>query len=242
MKQQNNKQTYELIKKAKSGDKYAKNMLIQNNMGLIYSIAKRFYGRGYDNEDINQIGAIGLIKAINKFEPSYNVCFSTYAVPLIIGEIKLFLRDDGPLKVSRTLKHIASETARITDEIQKKEGRIPGVLEIAKALNLNPGDIIKAREASATPESFFAVCNSGSKTLADFLPDKEKENDLLDILDLKKVISNLPKREKSIIIMRYFFDKTQSEIAEKLGISQVQVSRLEKKILETFRKNLQYEL
>ncbi len=176
-------------------------------MGLVYSVARRFYGRGYDDEDLNQVGAIGLLKAIDKFDISFNLRFSTYAVPLIMGEIKRFLRDDGPVKVSRTIKHTAAEAARVIEEVQQKEGRNPGVLEIAQALGVPPEEVVQAREASVPPESFFAVRADGNKTLADFLPSKENESDLLDRLDLKSAVADLPQREQTIIIMRYFLKK-----------------------------------
>ena len=229
---------YERIIKAQQGDTAAKNALINEHMRLVYSIARRFYDRGYEKDDLHQIGAIGLLKAIDKFNTDYQVCFSTYAVPLILGEIKRFLRDDGPLKVSRSTKRIALEAARLTDEIQKREGRMPGVLEIAAKLNCTPYEIERAREATMPPESFSAIVADGNKTIGDYLPDKQNENDLLDRLDLKAAVSDLTPREQSIIMMRYFEDKTQAEIAEKLGISQVQVSRLEKKILANFRNRL----
>ena len=232
---------YALISKAQKGDKNAKEQLTAENTGLVYSIARKFYDRGYDKEDINQIGFIGLLKAIDKFDPSYNVCFSTYAVPLIMGEIKRFLRDDGLIKVSRSHKQLAAEAARVTEEIQKKEGRIPGVMEIAKVLHAPPEEIAEAQSATRPIESFSAVRKDSGKTLADFLPDKENESDWLDSLDLKKVVAALPPREQSIVIMRYFFEKTQSDIAKKLGISQVQVSRIERKILTSFRKQLTQE-
>ena len=211
-------------------------------MGLVYSVARRFYGRGYDDEDLNQVGAIGLLKAIDKFDISFNLRFSTYAVPLIMGEIKRFLRDDGPVKVSRTIKHTAAEAARVIEEVQQKEGRVPGVLEIAQVLGVPPEEVVQAREASVPPESFFAVRADGNKTLEDFLPSKENESDLLDRLDLKSAVADLPQREQTIIIMRYFLEKTQSDVAKKLGISQVQVSRLEKKILNGFRNRLKCEM
>ena len=241
MEQQKDIQQYHLIIKAQQGDKAAKDALLQQNMRLVYSIARRFYDRGCEKEDLHQIGAIGLLKAIDKFDITYQVCFSTYAVPLILGEIRRFLRDDGPLKISRSTKHIASEAARITDEIQKQEGRLPGVLEISAILKCTPEEIIRAQEATMPPESLSAVLKDGSLTLEDCLPDTHGENEWLDTLDLKAAVQDLTPREQSIIIMRYFQDKTQSEIAKKLGVSQVQVSRLEKKILANFRNRLSCE-
>lgn len=242
MERYGNEHVYELIKKAQAGDESAKNLFVQENMGLVYSIARRFYGRGCDNEDINQIGAVGLIKAVNKFNPMLEVCFSTYAVPLIIGEIKRFLRDDGPVKVSRTIKHTAAEAAHVIEEVQQKEGRTPGVLEIAKILNIPPEDIVQAQESAIPPESLFNALSDGNKTAEDFLCGRENENDLLDKLDLKSAVDSLPQREQTIVIMRYFLDKTQSEVAKRLGISQVHVSRLEKKILKQFRRQLKCEI
>jgi len=241
VEQQRDIKQYQLITKAQQGDKTAKETLLQQNMRLVYSIARRFYDRGCEKEDLHQIGAIGLLKAIEKFDTAYQVCFSTYAVPLILGEIRRFLRDDGPLKVSRSTKHIASEAARITEEIQKQQGRLPGILEIAALLKCSPEEIERAQEATMPPESFSAVMRDGNQSLEDCLPDKHSENELLDRLDLKAAVQDLTLREQTIIIMRYFQDKTQSEIAKKLGISQVQVSRLEKKILTNFRDRLACE-
>ena len=187
---------------------------------------------------MHQIGAIGLLKAIDKFDTAYQVCFSTYAVPVILGEIRRYLRDNGPIKVSRSMKHIALEATRITEEIQKREGRLPGILEIAALLKCTPDEIERAWEATMPPESFSAVLKDGNQTLENCLPDKHSENELLDRMDLKAAVHDLAPREQAIIIMRYFQDKTQSEIAKKLGISQVQVSRLEKKILTDFRNRL----
>ncbi|MFR8974460.1 MAG: sigma-70 family RNA polymerase sigma factor [Eubacteriales bacterium] len=240
MEQYGSKQTYELIEKAQSGDEKAKNKLAEDNMGLVYSVARRFYGRGYDDEDLNQVGAIGLLKAIDKFDISFNLRFSTYAVPLIMGEIKRFLRDDGPVKVSRTIKHTAAEAARVIEEVQQKEGRVPGVLEIAQALGVPPEEVVQAREASVPPESF--CCPRMETKPWQLLPSKENESDLLDRLDLKSAVADLPQREQTIIIMRYFLEKTQSDVAKKLGISQVQVSRLEKKILNGFRNRLKCKM
>lgn len=233
-----NEHTYFLIKAAQEGDESAKNQLAEENMRLVFSISKKFYGRGYDDEDINQIGALGLVRAIDNFDTSLGVRFSTYAVPHILGEIRRFLRDNGPIKVSRSIKQIAWDISRVCEEIQKAEGRTPGVLEIAKKLGLTPEEVVSAQEAVMPLESFQAVLGDGKTTLSDILPDKETESTILNKLDIKSAISNLPEREQKIIIMRYFEDKTQSEIAKRLGISQVQVSRIEKRILLDFREKL----
>ncbi len=238
MQNYDNEHTYSLIIASQSGDERAKNQLAQENMKLVFSIARKFYGRGYDDEDINQIGALGLIRAIQNFDTSLGVRFSTYAVPHILGEIRRFLRDNGPIKVSRSVKQTAFEISRVIEEKQKNEGKTPGVLEISEILGLTPEEIVLAREATLPPESFQAVLPDGKTTLSDILPDKETESETLTKLDIKNAISNLPEREQKIIIMRYFEDKTQSEIAKRLGISQVQVSRLEKRILLDFREKL----
>lgn len=238
MENYDNEHTYLLILAAQNGDESAKNQIAIENMKLVFSIARKFYGRGYDDEDINQIGALGLVRAIENFDVSLGFRFSTYAVPHILGEIRRFLRDNGPIKVSRSLKQIAYDVSRFIEERQKTDGRTPGVLEIAEGLGLAPEDVVSAKEASIPPESFQAVLADGKTTLSDILPDKETESTILSRLDIESAIQNLPEREQKIIVMRYFEDKTQAEIAKRLGISQVQVSRIEKRILLSFREKL----
>ncbi len=238
MENYDNEHTYSLITAAQSGDENAKNQLAKENMKLVFSISRKFYGRGYDDDDINQVGALGLVRAIERFDTSVGVRFSTYAVPHILGEIRRFLRDNGPIKVSRSIKQTAAEISRLIEEKQKNEGVTPGILEISKALKISVEDVVAAKEASVPPESFQAVLSDGKTTLSDILSDKEKESEILVRLDIKNAISSLPEREQKIIIMRYFEDKTQAEIAKMLGISQVQVSRIEKKILLDFRRKL----
>lgn len=239
------KDTLDLIKKAKKGDKYVQSILVEKNIGLVWSIVKRFQNRGYEAEDIFQIGCIGLIKAINKFDDSFNVKFSTYAVPMIIGEIKRFIRDDGMIKVSRSLKELANKT-RITKEIMTKEfGREPSINEISKRLNIPKEEIVMSLEASYTPESLYSAVGEGessSMLLIDRIDNERSDNevDLVDKIDLRNVLETLKPREKQIIILRYYKEKTQSQIAKMLGISQVQVSRIEKKILEEIRKKMKH--
>ena len=233
-----NEHTYSLILSAQNGDEKAKSQITEENLKLVYSVAKRFYNRGYDDEDINQIGCIGLLKAIQKFDLSLGVRFSTYAVPLIMGEIRRFLRDDGPIKVSRSLKNTATSVASLTEKIQKEDGRTPGILELSKSLGVSVDDIMSSIESSMPPESLFAARGDDNTRLCDFLADKDREIEILDKLDIKLALKSLPKREQTIIFMRYFFDKTQAEVSKKLGISQVQVSRIEKKILDNFRQKL----
>ncbi|MBR4890986.1 MAG: SigB/SigF/SigG family RNA polymerase sigma factor [Clostridia bacterium] len=230
--------TYELIKDAQKGNAFSKETLVKENMKLIFSVAHRFSGKGYETEELCQVGAIGILKAIDKFNVAFGVAFSTYAVPYILGEIKQFLRDNGPIKVSRDIKDLGAKISHVIEETEKTEGRCPGIVEIAKSLGVSPEEVAQAQEAMSPPKSFFAPIKDGTGILSDVLADTKDENLIIDKLDLKSALLSLDKRERYIIVMRYFKDKSQSEIAKKLGISQVQVSRLEKKILNEFRSRL----
>lgn len=233
----------QLIIMAREGDKLAQNLLVEKNIGLVWSIVRRFQNRGYETDDLFQIGCIGLIKAISKFDISFDVKFSTYAVPMIIGEIKRFLRDDGIIKVSRSLKE-ASNKARIAKEVMSKElGREPTIGEIAERLNIPVEELVMAVEAGHAPESLFNPVGDGDNSsllLIDKLYDdcNDNETDIIDKIALRQVMDTLRPREKQIIILRYFKEKTQVQIAKMLGISQVQVSRIEKKILEDIRERI----
>ncbi len=233
--------TYALIRAAHSGDAKAKETLVEENMGLVVSLAKRFYNRGYDPCDINQLGVLGLLRAIENFNPDREYMFSTYAVPMILGEIKRFLRDDGPIKVSRSIKQTAAQIAAFVDKETKERGSSPGVLDIANALGISPDQVVTAIDATAPTESINQQVGDGNTKLSDLLKDSIDEGQILTKIDIKTAISALETREKTIVIMRYFMDKTQSDIAKKLGISQVQVSRLEKKILEKLKTSLMCE-
>jgi len=233
--------TYEKIRLAQTGDDFSKTALIEDNMGLVYSIAKRFYNRGYDSDDINQLGTIGLLRAIEKFDLTQNVQFSTYAVPLILGEIKRFLRDDGIIKVSRSLKQTANQVSHFIESQQKVSGTTPGIEDISKALGIEIEEIIASQDAIKPPESISAVRDDSTKRLEDSLKSEISENEILTKIDIKTALSTLAERERTIIAMRYFLDKPQKDVAQKLGISQVQVSRLEKKILEKLRLHLTCE-
>ncbi len=232
--------TYELIKLAQSGDSEAKEILVKENSGLIWSIVRRFKSRGCDMEDLYQIGAIGLLKCIDKFDVSFDVKFSTYAVPMILGEIKRFLRDDGIIKISRPIKETAIKIKYETDEFIRKYGREPQISEISEKLGITEDDVIMALESSRDVESIFSTVyqNDGNPV---FLIDKLSENNesekFTDIITIKEILGKLEPKERSIIFMRYFEDKTQTEISKILGISQVQVSRIEKKVVENIRKN-----
>ncbi len=227
--------TFTKISLAQSGDELSKTSLIEENIGLVLSVAKRFYNRGYDIEDINQLGTIGLLKAIMKFDLSQNVRFSTYAVPVIMGEIKRFLRDDGPIKVSRSIKQTATQIAHFVETEEKIRGHSPRIEDISKALGLTVDEIIAAQEATRSPTSISAEIDNNDGKLEDFLSDNTCSDVLLTKLDIRNAVSSLPQREKTLISMRYFLDKSQKDVAEKLGISQVQVSRIEKKVLEKLR-------
>jgi RNA polymerase sporulation-specific sigma factor len=237
------KDTIELIHLAKDGDRTAQSMLVENNIGLVWSIVRRFQNRGHETEDLFQIGCIGLIKAINKFDSSYDVRFSTYAVPMIIGEIKRFLRDDGIIKVSRSLKEVSNKI-RIAKEVLSKElGREPTISELSQRLDIPVEELVMAVEAGHSPESLFSPVSEGDSSsllLIDKLNDgcNDEETDIIDKIALREVMETLKPREKQIIILRYFKEKTQVQIARMLGISQVQVSRIEKKILEDIRNRI----
>lgn len=238
-------ETLELIKKAKTGDKQAQSLLVERNVGLVWSIVKRFQNRGYETDDLYQIGCIGLIKAINKFDDSFDVKFSTYAVPMIIGEIKRFIRDDGIIKVSRSLKEL-SNRIRVTKEIMTKElGHEPSINEISVRLDVAAEELVMAMEANCMPESLYNTVgesDSSNVLLIDKLNNEsnDEEVDLVDKIDLRLVLNTLKPREKQIIVLRYFKEKTQVQIAKMLGISQVQVSRIEKKILDEIKKKINY--
>ena len=233
--------TYELIKEAQSGSAYAKEKLVEENMGLVTNIAKRFYGRGYDVAEINQLGAMGLIRAIDNFNTELGVMFSTYAVPVILGEIKRFLRDDGPVKVSRSIKETALKVAHFVEQETKQKGVAPRISDISSALGISAEEIITAKDACSTPCSINSEISQEGKTLQELLNSDHDENALIAKIDVKSAINSLTERERNIILMRYFMDKTQSYVAKKIGISQVQVSRLEKKILEKLKKQLMCE-
>ncbi len=234
--------TLELIERSKQGDKSARDMVVNMNIGLVWSIVRRFAGRGHELEDLFQIGSIGLIKAIDKFDTSFEVKFSTYAVPMITGEIKRFLRDDGMIKVSRSLKEIAGKV-RITKEILgNRFDREPTLEEISSELNIPTEDIIMALESNAEVESLYKTIYQGDGNaiyLIDKLEQTRDENEnVIDHIALREIIDTLSDKEKNLIELRYFRDKTQTDIAKELGISQVQVSRLEKKILKVMRERL----
>lgn len=232
----------ELLKKFADGDETAKTELIENNVGLVRSIVKRFLGRGHEAEDLFQIGCIGLIKAVNKFDRSFDVAFSTYAVPMIIGEIKRFIRDDGIIKVSRVYKDISYKAVTVRERMLAENKVEPSVGEIAEVLGISPQELSTAMEAVVKPESLYTQIDDGNsegKTLMDKLESKDDDQQKIENrIMLSQAFSGIDEREKLIIYLRYFRQRTQSEIAERLGISQVQVSRIEKKVLLKMREKL----
>ena len=234
--------TLELIQRAQQGDEVAKNILVQENLGLVWSLVRRFSNRGYDMEDLFQIGSIGLLKSIDKFDLSFNVKFSTYAVPMIVGEIKRFLRDDGIIKVSRSLKETAYKVRIQKDELIRELNREPTISEIAAGLDLPVEEVVEALESNAEVESLNAVIYQGDGkpiTLSDKIDEMPTlQNSLVDKMILTELLERLLPIEREIIHMRYFEDRTQTEIAIALEISQVQVSRIEKRILRKMREML----
>lgn len=234
--------TLELIKLSKQGDKAARDLVVTENVGLVWSIVRRFANRGHEMEDLFQIGTIGLIKAIDKFDDSYEVRFSTYAVPMITGEIKRFLRDDGMIKVSRSLKETAGKIRVVREQLSNKNGREPTIEEISEFLSIDTEDIVMALESGAEVESLYKTIYQGDGNaiyLIDKIEQTKDENEnMIDKLALKEIIDSLDQKDQDIIRLRYFCDRTQTDIAKELGISQVQVSRLEKRILKIMREKM----
>lgn len=231
--------TCELIRQAKEGNKKAQEILVEENTGLIWSVVKRFQGRGYDKEDLFQIGSIGLLKCIDNFDLERKVKFSTYAVPLIMGEIKRFLRDDGLVKVSRSLKEASYKIKREKEHYEKLYNREPTLKEIAATLDMDESDILMAMESGQDVCSLHQVIyqNEGDEI---HLEDKlEQQSDLIeqtvDNIYIQELLQKLNEQERKLIELRYFQNQTQAVIAGIMGISQVQVSRMEKKVLEKLR-------
>lgn len=230
----------ELIQRSQAGDQTARDTIVETNMRLVWSVVQRFLNRGYEPEDLFQIGCIGLLKSVDKFDLSFDVKFSTYAVPMIIGEIQRFLRDDGTVKVSRSLKETGNKIRKMKDELSKSLGRAPTINEVAEALELTPEEVVLAQEASRTPSSIHETVyeNDGDPiTILDQIAD-QTQTKWFDQIALKEAIRELDERERLIVYLRYYKDQTQSEVAERLSISQVQVSRLEKKILQQMKDRI----
>ena len=221
------------ILKAQSGNKEIMTKLVTENSNLIWSIVTRFKDRGYEIEDLYQIGCIGFIKSIKRFDTNYEVKLSTYAVPYILGEIKRFIRDDGPVKVSRSIKELSYKIKLIQNEYITKKGRDIQIEELAKLLKVSKEDIVIAMDSNNTVESIDRRVND-----SDDLTIMDQEKDIVNKITIKTLIEGLDEKSKKIIMLRYYRGKTQSQVAELLGVTQVQVSRLEKKILSSMKHKL----
>lgn len=232
-----------LIERAQAGEREAREVLIEQNLGLVHHIVKRFVGRGTDAEDLFQIGTIGLMKSIDKFDTRYQVKFSTYAVPLIAGEIKRFLRDDGMVKVSRSVKENGMKIYLAKEKLNREKNGEPTIQEIAEEAALTVDEVVLALEANAQVDSIYrSVCGNDGKEilLVDQLSAQgaDAEEQIMNRLLVKQLLTKLSETERRLIELRYFQNKTQTLVAKELGISQVQVSRLEKKILLSLRERL----
>lgn len=230
---------FDLVKKAQDGNEEAKETLINENSSLIKSVIRKFIGKGIEYDDLYQLGCLGFLKAIKNFNPEFDVKFSTYVVPMVIGEIKRFMRDDGSIKVSRALKSLNISINKYVDSYFMLHKQKPTIENIAKHFNVEEQDVVMSMEASKMPVSLYAPIEGESDLfIIDRIDAQNNDNGFVDKIALKEIIRQLGDRDKKIILMRYFYDKTQSEIAKKLGISQVQVSRLENKILENLKMKL----
>lgn len=234
-------ETLDLIKKSQLGDEIAKETLVRENSPLIKSVIRWFRDKGIENDDLYQLGCLGFLKAINNFDCSFNVKFSTYVVPMVVGEIKRFMRDDGAVKVSRAIKGLNLKINKFVDAFLMEHGRKATISEIAEHFKISDQDVVLAMDSAKMPVSLYTPFDDGEEeglTIIDRF-DNQQNDEFVDKFALKDVIDKLEDRDKKIILMRYFYDKTQSEIAERLGVSQVQVSRLENKILENLKKKLE---
>lgn len=232
------------IVRAQHGDKIAMERILHINNALTWSIVKRFEGRGYETEDLYQIGCMGFIKAIKRFDTSFDVKMSTYAVPYILGEIKRFIRDDGPIRVSRSIKELANRIKIVQNEYLIKEGRNVGIIELAEILNVTKEEIAVALDSTKKIESIQAdaYSNDNEECKTSILDKLSSETDetsnIVDKLCIKQLIDKLDNREKEIIMLRYFKEETQTEVAKILGITQVQVSRIERRVLDKMKVKL----
>lgn len=233
-------ETLELLKRAQNNDAFAKEKLIEENSPLIKSVIKRYKDKGVDYEDLFQLGSLGFLKAINNFDESFNVKFSTYAVPMIAGEVKRFLRDNGIIKVSRSTKTLNFEITKFINEYNSKHERSPNIDEIASKFNITSADVVYAMESSRQPLSLNSLVGEDGESNQMLIEKIESYNmdQSMDMFLIYNVIKTLSKRDKKIIMLRFFRDKTQKEIAEELGVSQVQVSRLENKIINQIKKKI----
>lgn len=230
--------TDELIQSAQAGDADAKETLITENAGLIWSITRRFYGRGTDPDDLYQLGCLGFLKAVEGFDTEFGTQFSTYAVPKISGEIRRFLRDDGAIKVSRVLKERASTIGSGRSKLLSTLGREPTLAELSEITGISPEEIAEAEMATAATESMHSAIGEDGFSLEKVLADPKSEDQLLEHISLREAISQLSERQRMVITLRYFHGLTQARVAVVLNVSQVQVSRIEKKALAELKESL----
>lgn len=234
-------QTNLLIRKAKDGDADAKERLLTANNNLIKSIVRRYLNKGVEYDDLYQLASMGLLKAISGFDESFGVRFSTYAVPMIAGEIKRFMRDDGSIKVSRQIKSQAKRINAFIEEYSSSHGKQPAIKIIAEEFGMPESEVVFTMGSTHMPVSIYnrgEYKDEQSRELLDKLPVDDKQEDIIENLQLKTAIDGLPERDRKVIMLRYYRDMTQSEVANMLGVSQVQVSRIENKVMELFRKDL----
>ena len=232
-------QTMHLIQQAQSGNEQAKETLLEHNAPLLKSIVRHYTGKNVEYDDLFQIACVGFLKAIKNFDVNFNVRFSTYAVQMISGELKRFMRDDGFVKVSRAIKQLSAKISAFVDNCKKQNQPEPSVQQIADKFDISPQEVVFAMESAQLPISIYEKADENdekSQCMLDKMCAEDKTDDMIDKIMLYAIIDKLTEREKKIIILRYFRDKTQSEIATHLGVSQVQVSRLESKILDKMRK------
>ncbi len=235
------KVTIEYVRRAKTGDNEAKEALIENNVSLVKCIVKRYLGKGVDYDDLFQIACMGFLKAIAGFDESFGVKFSTYAVPMIAGEIKRFMRDDGSVKVSRAMKQTAKEINSFVEEYTTAHGKQPAVSVIAEKFGLDEAETVFVMGSSKMPVSLYSGADfkdGNERELIETLPAQDNQDDWIDKMLLRGAIEGLCERDKKIIVLRYFRDMTQSEVAKQVGVSQVQVSRIENRIIKEFREKL----
>ncbi len=233
----NQEQILDYVRKAQKGDAQAKQVVFENNAPLIKSIVRRFKNKGVEYEDLYQIACIGFLKALNNFDESFGVKFSTYTVPMVIGEIKRYIRDNGAIKVSRTLKILANKINHYIEEYQSYNNVSPTIENIAKKFEVEEDEVVVAMDSCKMPLSIYDKFDDEEEglELIDKIPCQESEDKTLNTIHLSTIIEGLNEREKKLIILRYYRDRTQSEVAKNLGVSQVQVSRLESKIIDKMR-------
>lgn len=230
--------TEELIARSQAGDESAKELLVSENAGLIWSVARRFIGRGAEADDLYQLGCLGFLKAVDGFDLEFGTQFSTYAVPKIAGEIRRFLRDDGAVKVSRGIKERAAAIKTVRNQLISSLGREPTILEISEQTGFDPEEIALAESATAAVESIHQPAGDEGFTLENILTDTESEETMLERISLRQAIDRLPERESMVIRLRYFHGLTQQRVSKVLNVSQVQVSRIEKKALGLLREQM----